>query len=256
MTPRKPAFWSMHNDPPQLRANDVHLWRIELDAVQDLDRLWQTLSVDEQERARRLRYAQHRSRFVAGRGVLRAILARYTGLGAEQLQFRYTEQGKPLLGGTAPDWLQFNLTHSQHLALLAIARERRVGVDVEWIGEADYEQIARRFFAAAEYEALLHLPLEQRQEAFYRCWTGKEALVKALGAGLLVNLKHFVIGFAPDAALTLHWHDDPLFSRHWWLASEWPAPGFVAALAVERRASDAGELQCQRLTNHAARQKL
>ncbi len=218
--------------PQPLLPDHVHLWRIDLDATHPA-MLRPLLSPDEQQRATRLRFEQHRDRFIVGRGMLRTILGRYAGIAPAQLQFQYGEHGKPTLAD-ASGGLQFNLAHSQHLALLAVCRERRVGVDLEAIGDADYETVAQRFFAEAEIAALRQLPLAARRAAFYRCWTCKEAVVKALGAGLMLNLRRFVIDFMPDQPPGIRFLTDPARAMRWRLFNLALEPGYAAALVVEQ----------------------
>ncbi len=219
-------------------ADEVHLWRIDLAVAADnLDVLGQTLSLDEVARAERLRIPLARARFVAARGMLRAILARYGEVAPAALRFRYGPAGKPQIDESLGTGIEFNLAHSHDLALLAVAREIRVGVDVELIGDADYTVIARNFFAPVEQRDLDALPSAQRRAAFYHCWVCKEAFVKARGAGLA--LSQFAVSVAPDTPAELRYVDADLDEAgRWRISAMRPALGFVAALCVEARAGD------------------
>ena len=169
-----------------LSQDEVHVWRADLDLpAARLQQLVQSLSADEQVRAERFYFEQHRQRFIAGRGILRILLGRYLSVEPQQLRFDYTSSGKPALAKTGDSRLQFNLSHSQGLALYAVTRDRQIGIDLEQLRPtADVEQIAQRFFSAQEYAAIQSLPPDQKLEAFFRYWTCKEAYLKATGDGL------------------------------------------------------------------------
>lgn len=210
---------------------EVHLWQFDLAAAQaELEKLTELLSPDERARAARLRFQPAHARFIAGRGMLRIALARYLKIAPATLSFTYTAQGKPLICGGE---LSFNLAHSHDVALLAVANGPRVGVDLELIGDANYEAIANHFFAPTEQQALLGLPLEQRRAAFYRAWTCKEAVLKAQGDGLALGLGHFTVSIDPAKPAALTHASDPTAIERWRIHSWQPAEGFIAALAVE-----------------------
>jgi 4'-phosphopantetheinyl transferase len=142
----------------------------------------QVLSADERVRAQRFRYAQHRDRFVIARGALRTLLGCYLQTAPAQLEFTYGPHGKPSLsqGG-----LEFNLSHSAHLAVIAVAADRPVGIDLEQVHPInDLEKLTERFFTSGEHQRLLRLPAAQRLPNFFRGWTCKEAYLKATGEGL------------------------------------------------------------------------
>jgi 4'-phosphopantetheinyl transferase len=140
----------------------------------------------ESERARAFEIGAElrRGRFVSGRATLRRILARYVALGPADVRFDYDWYGKPRLAHTRD--VEFNLSHSGTRALLAVARGTVVGVDIEHIREGRrHEAIMERFFSAREQGEVLRLPPERRAEGFYLAWVAREALVKALGRGVL-----------------------------------------------------------------------
>lgn len=149
-----------------------------------------TLSPDELERAMRFRFAADRRRFTLARGALRALLGRYLGVEPRALSFIYGAQGKPALAGQpgGPD-LHFNLSHARGLAIYAVASGRRVGVDIEALDLAlDFTAIARHFFAPGEIRALDATPPQLRPGLFFTYWTRKEALIKAHGGGMMLDL--------------------------------------------------------------------
>ncbi len=218
-----------------IHPHEVHVWRARLDRPQaELTRWWAVLHADERQRAERFRFERDRHRFIVGRGLLRTLLSRYLRLRPEQIELAYNAYGKPEIVQTGNQTaLSFNLSHSQDLALFAIAQDRHVGVDLEYV-RADLadEQIAVRFFAPAEVEALRALPASQRVPAFFRCWTRKEAFIKARGEGLSLPLDQFQVSLEPDAAVLLH-TADPTEAQRWRLEPLEPAPGYTAAIAVE-----------------------
>jgi 4'-phosphopantetheinyl transferase len=131
--------------------------------------------------------------------------------------------------------LGFNLAHSHELALYAITRGREVGIDLERIrSNLVDEQIAERFFSPREVVVLRGLPTHRQREAFFNCWTRKEAYVKAKGQGLSIPLDQFDVSLAPGepaALLSTQWH--PQEASRWSLQKLNPGCGYVAALAVE-----------------------
>ena len=167
-----------------------------------LEKLEASLSPDERSRADRFHFPHDRYRFIAGRGILRALLGAYLDRDPKDLVFRYGPQGKPSLETNEDDHsVSFNLSHKQGLAVYAFARGRRLGIDLESISTAfPGEEIATRFFSPRELEELLALPPEARAEGFFLAWTRKEAYIKALaGCGkillserFLPSLRHFV----------------------------------------------------------------
>ena len=214
-----------------LSKDEVHIWRAALDLpAARLQKLVKSLSADEQVRAERFHFEQHRQRFIAGRGILRTILGRYLGTEPQQLRFCYASSGKPALADDFEDRLQFNLSHSQGLALYAVTRDRQVGIDLEQLRPtADVEQIAQRFFSAQEYAVIQALPPDQKQEAFFRYWTCKEAYLKATGDGLS-QLERIEVSLTPGPAKLLKIPGD----RHqdWILQELKPATDYAAAIAV------------------------
>ena len=222
---------------PALGKDDVHVWRASLDPpASQVSSLRHTLAADELARAERYHFRQVRERFVVARGLLRAILSRYLGLEAGHLRFCYGPNGKPKLdketGGGA---LRFNVTHSQGLALYAMTRGREVGIDIEAIHpELAREEIAEQFFSPREVAALRALPVALQPEAFFNCWTRKEAYIKARGAGLSLPLNQFDVSLVPgEPAALLSTEGDSLEAARWALRALDPGPGYAAALAVE-----------------------
>lgn len=220
-----------------LLSNTVHLWRIDLSDLDDGDvRLEQMLSPGERLRAKAYHFARDRARFVVVRGALRRLLGGYLNHPPARLTLCQGTYGKPTVVETGPAGarLDFNVSHTDGLALLAFAWERVIGVDVERIRPMpEFDQISKRFFAPTECVALAGLPAHEQLRGFFTCWTRKEAYLKAHGAGLALPLDSFVVSVAPhEPARVLSVRDDPDAPTRWHLESLALAPGYVGALAV------------------------
>ncbi len=224
-------------------ANEVHVWWVELVRPEaEVEDLLNLLSLDEKERAARFRFAEHRDRFTVARGTLRRVLGHYAGIAPESVQFEYGPNGKPSLPDSS---LRFNLSHSGELAMIGVTRDREIGVDVERMrDDKDLLDIAERFFAPRERDALRALPEDERRDGFFRCWTRKEAYLKALGAGLSLNLHGFVVSLAPgEPAALLESEQGAAEVERWSLVALEPHPDYAAAVAVEGACGQLRELR-------------
>ena len=209
---------------------DIWTWRL-APPPHDIVRLRGLLSPDETARADRFVKATDRTAFCAGRGILREILASYSGASARDLLFSYCAYGKPSLPGGPV----FNLSHSGGTACLAVntGADCALGVDIEAFRPVD-DAVAARFFSPAEYTALSALPAAQWQNGFFRCWTRKEAFVKACGQGLSMPLHQFDVTLDPHAPARL-------LRLNGGAPAEWKmlhmdlGPCLVGALAVQTR---------------------
>ena len=201
-----------------------------------MQKLEQILSKDEQTRAARFHFQRDRRRFAVGRGILRAILGGYLNVEPDQVEFCYGAHGKPYLAGNLDDSaLRFNLAHSHELVVYAFACGRDIGVDLEYIRPIpNFERISANFFSARENAALNSLPAEQRQEAFFNCWTRKEAYIKALGDGLAHPLDQFDVSLIPgEPVRLLSVEQAPEEVSRWRFQAFTPTPGYAAAVVVE-----------------------
>ena len=220
----------------QLGPGEAHVWRIRVgDAPASLAELWPILSTEERERAQRYRFERDRALYVAAHGALRLILGGYLGCEPGDLQGVTGPFGKPALRDQeGPEGIRFNLSHAQGLALCAFARGREVGVDVEPVRAEVSRGLAERFFAPGEVAALHALPAEAQPEGFFRCWTRKEAYIKARGEGLSLPLDQFEVSLAPgEPARLLKALGGARERERWWLAELSAGSGYMAALAVE-----------------------
>ena len=186
-----PEDWRPGDDwtPPAEGVIDV--WRLDLRV---LDEDWNLLSSDESERASRIVVEEKRDQKAASRAQLRRILGRYLDSSPKSLRFLYGAHGKPGLAEHPNP--RFNLSHSARVGLVGVTRDVRIGVDVEQARHGrPFSDLARRFFSAAESEALNDLPDALRPTAFYRAWTHKEAYLKAHGTGLSFPSNGFTIDY-------------------------------------------------------------
>ena len=217
----------------ELGSDVVHLWQRCLSApAAEVSACYGLLSSEEQERALRFRAESSRNDFVLTRGTLRMLLAQYLDMSPQKIRFRYEEQGKPILEGESD--LCFNVSHTDGLAVLAFVRQRALGVDVENLGrEVEVERLAERFFSESERQALRHLRGRELHVAFFRCWTRKEAYIKATGNGLSLPLHQFDVSVeAGDRDALLATRPDPVEARRWKICDVPIGPGFAAAVAV------------------------
>jgi 4'-phosphopantetheinyl transferase len=241
MTPLPPGTPHVGWHPPpkalSLTSSEVHVWEANLNQARSrIDDYLRSLSVDERERADRFHFDRDRDHFIVARGVLRNILGLYLNREPASLSFEYSSHGKPLLAPAAHrDAISFNLSHSDGIALYVMARDRAVGVDVEFIRSGPRsEQIAERFFSLHEVATLRALPVTLQRYAFFLCWTRKEAYIKARGEGLSLPLDQFDVSLTPgEPAELIGTRPDPLEAGRWSLRNLTPeTPGYAAAVAV------------------------
>jgi 4'-phosphopantetheinyl transferase len=224
-----------------LPPGEVHVWFASLgqppQAVQGPASL---LSPDERVRGERFRFNHDRQRFISARSFLRMILGEYLGAPPASLVFRYDAQGKPALSGCWTGALEFNLSHSRDGALYALARDRRVGVDLEFVRPLDdLDEMARRVLSEHEQMALGRATPSEKLRLFYEFWTRKEAFIKATGDGLSLPVRQI------EASLPLGQSSQRLVpvgggegTPTWTLRALAPDPAFAAALVVEGGAFD------------------
>jgi 4'-phosphopantetheinyl transferase len=223
-------------DSPQstdLPGDEVHVWHWEpVSSSAQVSGLWEILPEDERRRAQRFLSTGHRDEFVVNRATLRILLAGYMADAPERIAFEYSTRGKPSVRNAGG--LRFNLSHTAGRAAIALAREREVGIDVERIrSQYDAQKIAQRFFSEQEQKLLQELSGQKLADAFFRCWTRKEAYIKARGEGLSCPLYQFDVSLAEDQPASLmSTRPDPEEAKRWLLYDLPLAAGYAAALAV------------------------
>lgn len=235
------AITPLWQPPPQdlgLHGRDLHIWRavLEPSSPECVKAFHGLLSGDERKRAGRFRFERHRIRFTVCRGTLRKILGGYLNIPPAQVSFAYGTNGKPVLSAPSDRiGLCFNLAHSHRLALFAFAHGRSLGIDVEYQREMPRaEDLAQRFFSPQESKRIMEMPADQRQEGFYRCWTRKEAYIKAIGAGFSFPLDRFSVSLGADEPARLtRVAGAPQEASAWSMMAMIPREGYLAALVAQ-----------------------
>ena len=228
--------WPPTAQPPELTTHAAHVWAVPLDVSQrTYDGLLATLAPDEQTRANEFRFDEPRRRYVVARGALRRLLGQYLDVAPPDIALTADEHRKPHVAEKhAASTVQFNVSHSGELAVIGFATGCKVGVDVEQLRDVhQLEQIARRFFHPSETNAVLAAPEPSRNLNFLRCWTGKEAVLKAVGTGILANLAGFQV---PVEECRQGWiecatSETAEKNNRCWLEQLNPCNGYVAAIA-------------------------
>jgi 4'-phosphopantetheinyl transferase len=196
----------------ELVGDDVHVWGLLLNAEPDaVEQCRQCLSPEESIRAHRLTSEQQRGHFVVAHGALRVVLSLYTDCGPRELSFQNLSSGKPMLHGTdlSANRIRFNLSHSHGRALIAVSKDREVGVDLEKIRvDRDVAALATRFFAPQEQAAIMHAGSSAKHWTFCRIWMAKEAVMKARGSGLAFPLDRHRIELSGDGSACCVISDD------------------------------------------------
>ncbi|VXD21732.1 4'-phosphopantetheinyl transferase HetI [Planktothrix serta PCC 8927] len=216
-----------------LSSESVDVWQTNLKRSLQQIQFYQTiLSPDEQKRAQRFKFEKDQQAFIIARGTLRMILSQYLSLSPEQIKFKYTSKGKPSLDQD-PLPLHFNLSHAYGKAIYAIALDKNIGVDIEYLRKIEVLSLAKRFFCDSEYQWLNSLSLEEQYTAFFKLWTCKEAYLKATGEGL-VGLQDIEI----KTPLSSSWKilqisQNSEIGENWTLQTIETAENYVATLALE-----------------------
>jgi len=230
------AAWAVPRCHPSLAPTDVHLWLAAVGAAAASERpLFTLLDASERERASRFHAARDRQRFTLAHGLLRLLLGRYAGRSATQLGFGFGRYGKPhVLDLETHMNLEFNMSHAGDLVLIAVARSRAVGVDVErWDEAVDYDGVAGFCFSPSERAALAALPQADKAAAFFAVWTRKEAYIKATGCGITQGLDHFDVSPTPGAARLVCDRREVGAVERWSMRDLIPAAGYSGAVVAE-----------------------
>lgn len=213
----------------------VRVWFASLAALAAQgDPRWDHISEDERVRSQRFHFARDGRAYVAGRGWARQVIGGLLGVGPAEVRFTYGRHGKPELAFPEEAGFRFNISHADDVICLAVASGREVGVDVEWISlPPEATDIAESHFSPGERRAFEACPERHRALAFARCWTRKEAVLKALGSGLATPLAQFDVSIGSTPALL---RTGPgMGSTAGWTLLEVPAPqDYVAAVALYR----------------------
>lgn len=231
--------------PPEyysINADQVHVWRIDWDPQEkNLDQFIKLLSIKEAHQASKFYFEADRIRYIVMRSSLRRLLGKYLEVAPADLEIAYSHHGKPyLVNLDIHKKINFNISHADRLGLIAIAMDRRVGVDLELVRQEDsIEAISQRFFTPEESKQIMSLPASLQPEAFFTCWTRKEAFIKARGEGLSIPLDQFEVSIYPkDDPKLLIIKNNPVELGRWLMFHLEPGDDYVGALVVDGKNLD------------------
>lgn len=224
-------FLPLTKDCCVLEDTRIDLWQFSLN--QQPTNAHQLLNREELARAERFYFAKHKRRFITARVTLRTVLARYLNTPPEQLQFLFNKQGKPYIADA--DNIEFNMSHSGELGIIAIGKGKPLGVDIECYSARPYDGIAKTLFSATELEQFLKLPARIKPALFFHVWSQKEAFIKATGLGLSYPTKEFSV---PVTIPTRHRVADALHNTTWQLHSFMPQVACSGALCYHPQVNE------------------
>jgi 4'-phosphopantetheinyl transferase len=216
----------------RVKTGELHIWKaLFSEHERSVENYLKLLSTEELNRARRFHFHRDSQKYIIGRALLRWILGQYTQIKPQDIEFTYNSYGKPFLKNFMG--LNFNLAHSHDVIVVALTTGASIGVDVEYIREnLDNEEIAEHYFSKSEAATLRSLPACEKASGFFRCWTRKEAYIKAKEKGLSLPLKQFDVTLSPD--------DPPRLLRtsfnetkRWNLYNLNPAENYAGAVAID-----------------------
>lgn len=223
---------------PSLEPHAVHIWKIPLDVpVAVVQQLETWLAPSELDRAGRFVQEIDRLRFIVSHAAVREILAHYLEVEPAAIEMNVRTGGKPELADSHRSDLQFNLSHSGALGMVAVTSHDEVGIDVEQVrSNFDAASIVTRFFSQREIQRWQQLPGEEKLPAFFRCWTRKEAYLKARGLGLSLELDQFDVAFGPGQPAQLLSSRDATDNdtTRWAIHDVSPNEEYIAACVVEQ----------------------
>lgn len=228
----------------------IHLWVVDLERARDarlLESYRTLLDTEETERWQRFSFEEHRHQYLVSHALVRSSLSRYAPIDPAGWRFVANRSGRPEIAGEQFAWLRFNLSHTTGMAVVAVAADLDVGVDIEDCSRPGRAlAAASTFFAPAEATELENLSVERREARFFEIWTLKEAYLKARGAGLSLSLTQFAFqfdaGLPPRIAFGPQIADDP---AAWQFVQIWLSPRHVTAVATRRPRHTPLALQCR-----------
>jgi len=195
--------WHSADNETRLADDEIHIWLNYLNVHQArLKHLYPLLSDAEKERSERFKFYKHRKLFIASHGFLHGVLSRYIETPENGIEFFHQVHGKPaIIDEQNKNNIQFNLSHSGNLAILAVCKKHQLGIDIEFAErKTQWEGIIRRFFTQNEQKKLLALPEKIKKETFFKIWTRKEAHMKVTGQGLHLSPDKFEVSVPPEPA--------------------------------------------------------
>jgi 4'-phosphopantetheinyl transferase len=228
----KTVDWIKPKDSVIISNSETHVWLLPLELnKRGLEKAKSLLDNHEKTRAEQFYFHRHRNHYIAARGQMRKLLSQYLNVENDRIKFSYNEFGKPYL---EKNLIQFNLSHSNKLALFAVNLQYELGVDIEWMKrKSNLLQIGKRFFSTNEYAQLKLLPEKLQRQGFFNCWTRKESYIKARGKGLGISLSKFEVSLIPGESVqiksTAH---EPDAVKKWKLYAFNPHAEYAAGLTI------------------------
>jgi 4'-phosphopantetheinyl transferase len=225
--------WIEPRNWPALGADELHVWLAHTPSAREsVEQFASALSSEEEVRASRFRFPNHREQWRTTRILLRLLLGRYLETPAREIAFQRGPHGKPYLKNPSQPDFQFNTSHSGDYSVFAFTRRAEVGVDIEHIRNdlKRRDDIARKYFARGEQEHLQATPESERDRVFVECWTRKEAFVKARGDGLFSGLSEFEVSLTGPRVLSIG--GDSAAAHDWWLNALPDIPGYAGAVVL------------------------
>lgn len=222
-----------------LKPNQVDIWFVDKKKhLNKLSEYWTVLCDDERKKASQFRFVKDFNCSVIARGVLRTLLGKYLNTNPKNIEFEFGEFGKPQLKET--NRLEFNVSHAEDGIAIAFTQKNKIGVDVEYIKRPiEVATIAKQFFSENEVSSLFSVEKSNQQQAFYNCWTRKEAFIKALGDGLSFPLDQFSVSLtSTKEASLLETKWDKKEKENWFLKSFEPKKGYIGAFSVKGKVTD------------------
>ncbi len=195
--------WYAQDAYTELADNEVHIWLNYLNVHEArIKHLYPLLSDIEKERSERFKFYKHRKAFIASHGFMHSVLENYIDTSASEIDFSHSDHGKPsLIEKQNPENIQFNLSHSNNIAILAVCKQHPLGIDIEFAEKKlDWKGISKRFFTPDEQTNFFSLSEEAQKDAFFQIWTRKEAHMKVTGQGLSLAPTQFEVTVPPAAA--------------------------------------------------------
>jgi 4'-phosphopantetheinyl transferase len=225
--------WELANTPPSLNKSECHVWLWELLNHPNVDPLLSVLSTYERSIANRFIYEEDRARYIDCHNRVRRLLGLYLSCQPGTIDITNSERGKPELADRSSG-LHFSISHTSSYALLAVAHSA-LGVDLEEIRPIE-PAVAELNFSDSEKRQLAQYKDEEWTRCFFRCWTRKEAVLKAEGIGLTANLTSFDVEIAKNSLPRILRRDaEGGVTQDWDLHDISPTNKIVAALAVNPR---------------------
>lgn len=197
-----------------LENNCIDIWICDSESLKNKDQFYfSLLSSEEKNRAERFKFEKHRLQFVAFHGFMRTVLSEYLHIDPVEIKYEKGEKGKPFLSQLSCKemTLHFNLSHTHNIALLAVSKDKEVGIDIEHIDRnTDWKGVGQRFFTALEQNNLFSLHQNEQKLAFYKLWTRKEAYMKVLGTGLSLSPTEFTLTVPPESPTLVEHHSSKI----------------------------------------------